>query len=263
MTDLRVDEAHKMQPCSGKRQEEMTAEWDRLAPVRERQLAEGSDLSLEFILLPAILSLASASDLDAVVDVGCGVGLVSEVFGRRARRVVGVDPSPGSIEVARRRYSRRNVEFSDETVESYAARSIAGAFSLAIANMSLMTTLDLDAALRAIARLLRPAGHLVITVPHPAFWPLHRRYAYEEWFEYTHELPVEGEFVISLSSDSGVTTTHVHRPLSTYVNCLVDCGFCVDRMLEPLPPSEAAGRFPEQWRFPRFLAVRATRQAND
>ena len=54
-------------------------------------------------------------------------------------------------------------------------------------------------------------------------------------------------------------TTHVHRPMSAYLAALRRAGFAVDEMREPLPDRANAARFPEPWRYPRFLALRCVR----
>jgi SAM-dependent methyltransferase len=56
--------------------------------------------------LEAVLALLRGCGLDAaatLVDMGCGTGLLAAAVAREARRVVGVDPSPAMLEVARGR----------------------------------------------------------------------------------------------------------------------------------------------------------------
>ena len=50
----------------------------------------------------------------------------------------------------------------------------------------------------------------------------------------------------------------VHRPLSRYVNALLDAGLAIDRMLEPAPPPgflAAAPEYPQAETIPRLLVL--------
>src|ERR671917_1802192 len=56
-----------------------------------------------------------------VVDMACGEGYGTEVLGRRARTVTGVDANPDAHEHARLKYSRPGLRFVRDLVESYDA----------------------------------------------------------------------------------------------------------------------------------------------
>jgi SAM-dependent methyltransferase len=53
----------------------------------------------------------NVSTNDAVLDVGCGTGVVAWKVAERAKWVVGIDGCPHSIEWARQHYMRDNLEF--------------------------------------------------------------------------------------------------------------------------------------------------------
>jgi SAM-dependent methyltransferase len=249
-----------MRPAHSKSQADITAEWDRIASVRERQIASGKDLSFSLVLMPCVLELSEASAGDSVVDVGCGPGFTTAALASVAGCVVGIDASGRSLEFAGRRVaSLRNVRVVQSTIEDYAAAGHGGTFSLAIANMTLPTVLDLDGVLRAIVRLLRPRGRLVATITHPCFWPFYWGYANAEWFSYDREIPVEAPFRISLEPEPGPITTHLHRPLWRYLGALRQAGMSVDVVKEPMPRGDAEKQYPIGWQYPRFLAFRCTR----
>lgn len=97
---------------------------------------------------------------DAVVDIGCGPGAAVRHAARRGASVVGVDPAPVMLRVARfltrRKATVRYVEGSAE------------ALPLADASASVVWTIasvhhwaDLDMALRESRRVLRPGGRFV------------------------------------------------------------------------------------------------------
>ena len=93
----------------------------------------------------------------AVLDFGCGTGnAVPHLLGTLgAARVVGVDPSPKSIDVARKRHGAANVTF-----DSPAARPPAGEFDVAYVN-GVFHHIPVDgraAAVDYVYRSLRPGG---------------------------------------------------------------------------------------------------------
>lgn len=100
------------------------------------------------------------SQLD-VLDAGCGTGLCSAGIRPFARRLVGVDLSPGMLEKARSRggydelYEAELTEFMDRAPEAY---------DLIISADALIYFGDLRKVVAAAARSLRPAGCLVVTL---------------------------------------------------------------------------------------------------
>jgi len=238
-------------------------EWDRVAEIRRSQIEGGLDLSFDHVLLPSIRSLSEGCNLEQVVDVGCGIGSVAAEMARDAQKVVGVDLSEESIRLAQSRFAKiKNLSFVSGSMEDFAASQHHSSFSAAVANMSLMTALNLEPFVRAISNVLRPGGCFIFTITHPCFWPSYWGYIDAPWFQYKEEIVIEAPFKISLAPGSGLTTTHIHRPLEMYVNTLESCGLSLDRMLEPVPSTEIQKAYPAPWHFPRFLAVRCVRTRN-
>lgn len=245
-----------MRPASTKTQDEITREWGKIAKLRADQIEEGKDLSYNFILVPCIFELCGQSDFAAVVDVGCGSGFLTKKLSKKAQRVVGIDMSQDNVNIAKERYSNTgNIEFMKTTIEDYAFGFKGPYFTLAVANMSLMTTLHLDSVLEAIASLLKSEAHFVLTITHPCFWPLYWGYSFEDWFDYKKELPIEAIFKISLETSSNLVTTHVHRPMAQYVSELSKAGFIIDQISEPMPTKDIEWKYPKKWEYPRFLGI--------
>ena len=144
------------------------------------------------------------------------------------------------------------------SIEEFAQQTEPHRFSLAIANMTLMASLDLLSFLRAVAKLLHSGAHFVFTITHPCFWPKYWGYDTADWFNYNQEIIVEAPFKISLDVAETVTT-HTHRPLSQYVNSLIEAGFLVEAIIEPFPPSDIDSTYLQKWKYPRFLAIRCIR----
>ncbi len=97
-----------------------------------------------------------------VADVGAGTGFIAAGLAPLATHVYVLDASPAMLDVARRNLSR----FSNLTFEAADGLSLPlpdGALDAALANMYLHHCPDPLAAIREMARTLRPGGRLVIT----------------------------------------------------------------------------------------------------
>ena len=248
-------------PVVGKSSEEIALEWDLIAHVRHMQIASGKDISFSYVLKPTLLELLQSCDLRNVLDIGSGTGELTWELAKVSEKVVGVDFSSRSIEIARRVCSKTdNVDFFVKSVEDFSANWQGHQFTTLVANMTLMDCLNLESLMEASAKLVVPGGHFVATITHPWFWPHYWGYADASWFGYTKELVIEAPFRISAEATDCVTT-HVHRPLSTYLNSLSNAGFNVEKLVEPYPDRQVQSKYSGYWKFPRFLAFRGVSSA--
>src|SRR5690625_74193 len=272
---------HEIKFTPQKTQAEINREWDVIVPARDAQQRAG-DVSFLQVLRPWIG--AAVNGAKQILDVGCGSGRLTQTLrsaGARGARdangaqtasqsdddrvagdldnsgetrqsetvqVVGVDPSPQSIALARA--SNPQETYHVGTLESFAAKNPSQRFDLAVANMVLMDAPDLDGLLKGVAR-LTPGGRFVATIAHPAFWPLYLGYAGKETFSYGNETFVEAPYVVNNRSFNSATT-HIHRPVSRYISAFTQAGMAITRM-EELRGTEPRSVFP----FPRFLAIEA------
>lgn len=257
------NEKIQVKPVTGKSIGHLRTEWDRIAFVRQQQMASGKDLSFKHVLLPTILKLLDGCDLTRILDVGCGTGEPTKALASIAKWVTGVDMSSRSIAIAQSScHDLSNVAFYADSVEDFARKHTGHSFTTAVASMTLMACLDLNSLVEAIAKLLVPGGCLVASITHPWFWSHYWQYADADWFRYDQEMVIEAPFGISLDR-TRFTTTHVHRPFSSYTKTLSQLGFVIDRIMEPYPDESVQPLYPEPWGFPRFLVFRAiSHQAN-
>jgi SAM-dependent methyltransferase len=123
---------------------------------------------------PAVLAVLGPVAGLAVLDVGCGPGLYAEeLVARGARRVVGVDASSQMISLARQRVTGP-VAFHCQDLQRPLSWAADGEFDAAVMPLVIHHLDDRVAALREIARVLRPAGRLVVSTHHPtADWVDH------------------------------------------------------------------------------------------
>ena len=242
-----------------KTQEEIFSEWDALAPIRFQQITNRQDITFWRILVPNVLSLLGLTKTNRILDAGCGVGVLTDLLAKESSEVIGIDPSPKSIEIARENFSQR-VQFVCTSMEDY-AKLLEPQFDVVVANMVLMDVLDLNAFLRAARMVLRPGASLIFTVTHPWFWPEYYGYRHQPWFHYERKTIIESPFRITSQQDCQLNSTHVHRSLEEYHQCFSDSMLTLEVLREPMPTKHTANLYPHPWKVPRYLVGLARNRA--
>lgn len=246
-----------MKPVKGKTQNQIFDEWNEISFLRNEQIETGKDISYLYVLLPSILKLIKNCDLTYVIDIGCGTGYLTQEIAKKSKYIIGIDKSGSSIDLAKDKYEKNsNLKFINSSLEEFSLKTNYNKFTLAIANMSLMSTLNLENALYSISKLLKAGSNFIFTISHPCFWQFYWDYSNCEWFNYNEEIPIEAEFQISLEKNTGIYSTHIHRSLEFYMSVLLKNNFIVEQLLEPFPDKELMIKYPVKWKYPHFLCVR-------
>ena len=152
------------------------ANWDDRAALHE---ASGYGMR-ELVGDPHHLTPEVALDLERlgdltgldVVHLQCHLGTDTVSLARLgARRVVGVDLSPGSLRRARLLAERAGAEIEYVEANVYDAReAVDGAFDLVYTSIGVLCWLpDVTAWARVVASLLRPGGRFLLRDDHPMF----------------------------------------------------------------------------------------------
>ena len=106
----------------------------------------------------------AARSLDglAVLDVGCGGGVLSEPLARLGARVTGLDPAAANIAVARLHAEQGGVpvDYRTETIESVASRG--ERFDIVLAMEVVEHVADVQAFVTACAGAVKPGGFLAM-----------------------------------------------------------------------------------------------------
>lgn len=129
-------------------------------PLKERWFVRGRLASAP---LTELAARAEGADL---LDVGCGHGVLVALLavGFPERRVVGIDPDERKIAWAQASVGRSpNVQLDACTVEALAARRPGSFDTVLVADvLYLLEALDWQPFLKAVRKLLRPGGRLVL-----------------------------------------------------------------------------------------------------
>ncbi|WP_413716943.1 class I SAM-dependent methyltransferase [Silicimonas sp. MF1-12-2] len=116
-------------------------------------------------LTERMLELGKARSARAVLDVGTGIGepgISAAQVMEQAGRVLGIDPDPNMIALARNKAREGNVRKIDfEVANVETINLVGGSFDLILARWSLMFVSDLASTITRLCRALKPGGHLV------------------------------------------------------------------------------------------------------
>lgn len=199
------------------------ARWRRRAP---------SSLS-DFTGRPPVFELCGdVTGLD-VLDLGCGEGYCSrELASRGARSVTGVELSAEMVELARVQEAELRQGIAYRQGDVTALVDDAASYDLAVA-VFVYNYLDLEAtraSFREVRRVLRPGGHFVFAVPHPAFAWVRRERAAPFFFDVGaagyfsgRDETFEGE--VHRRDGTALPVRMVHKTFADYFDALSSVGF--------------------------------------
>jgi len=131
-------------------------------------------------------------------------------------------------------------------------------FDIVLSALVLNYVRDWGAAFRESYRVLRQGGLLIFSVDHPFADPsIHNE---NERVNYFQTELVEYEWT---GFGTPVRVPSYRRPLGAMINPLLEAGFVLDRLLEPIPTEKFKQQVPQYYeglsRQPGFLCVRAVK----
>jgi len=113
--------------------------------------------------LQPMLQAAEMAGHERVLDIGCGPGHTALLFATRAKEVVALDPTPAMLDQARALARERGLDnLSFECASAEAIPFPDHSFDRVTSRQSAHHYPDLRAALREVARVLRPEGRFVL-----------------------------------------------------------------------------------------------------
>lgn len=174
-----------------------------------------------------------------VLDLGCGYGwhcLYAAQNG--AEYVLGTDISKKMLEAAAEKNSHEKIEYRCLPMEDMEFPD--GTFDIVLSSLAFHYIKDFEPLAEKISRLIPPGGHFVFSVEHPVF----TAYGTQDWY-YDQEgnilhFPVDNYYYEGKRDAVflGEPVVKYHRTLTTYLNTLLNNGFEIRQLIEPMPPAD-------------------------
>lgn len=230
----------------------MIASWDAAADGVEEWSDEG-DFAHRYLITPAVLGLLGDCKGKRVLDGGCGGGYLARLLARKDARMTGIEPAKRLFDICERLERENPLGVSYQQLDLSDLAPPPDLFDIIILNMTLMDIPDYQRAFVACVGALAPGGLLVLSILHPCFdeeamsaWPERRRVRATSYFDEAERPQTHSPFF--------------HRPLSAYINLVVDSGLTIVRVIEPrLTSATAAAINDRDQHVPTFLAISASK----
>ena len=202
---------------------------------------------------PATLSLLPDVNGKRVLDAGCGPGVYAEWLVEHGAHVVAIDANEKMVALAKQRLGEK-VKILQANLEAPLDFLEDGSFDIVVSPLVMDYIKVWEPVFSEFHRVLQPGGYLVFSMEHP-----YMKYA-------THHLmsnyfKVERVEYVWRGFGKPVRVPSYRRPLSGVINPLLQAGFILEQILEPLPTEEFLERDPEDYEelmhSPGFMCVRA------
>lgn len=234
----------------------MTDGWDASAAAWIADMGEHGDFGRRYVLDPVMMERVRGARAKSALDVGCGEGRFCRMLAAHGVAVTGIDPTAALIAEARRRDpvgtyvegSGENLPFDD------------GAFDLVVSCLSLVDIPDAAAAIGEMARVMAPGGRLLIANSNGfntagdgegLGWARDANCG-RAHFRIDHYLRERSQWI----EWRGIRVLNYHRPLSFYMQLLLQQRLRLDYFDEPAPIAGApAERAQSYVRAPWFLVM--------
>ncbi len=208
---------------------------------------------------PATHALLGNVDGLAVLDAGCGSGIGSEILARSGGKITGLDASPEMLKLAKTRCKNLDVTLVHADLSLPLDFLTDTSFDRIVSSLAFDYLADLNPVFSELARVTKPGGTFVFSMSHPMRdWGDERARGEKPYFKtnlwgchwkgFGHPQP----FVQSY-----------RRPLMKIVNPLIENGWLLEQIVEPLPIAQMkdndAALFAELSVEPCFIFIRAKR----
>lgn len=238
---------------------------------------EGSEYQRE-VVHPGVLRLLGDVTNQQILDVACGQGVLCRLLQARGAVVTGVDAARELIEAARKHDAASKSEskidyYVGDARELLSLKPIEGrTYDAMTCILAIQNFHPIAPLFAAAAKLLKPGGHFVIVMMHPAFrgakeshwgWDDENKVQFRRVDRYL--VPRKAPIYANPGKKDGNYTWTFHKPIEAFVQAAVKAGLFIDGMEEwpshkqSQPGARAAAENTARKEIPMFLALRCVR----
>ena len=196
-----------------------------------------------------------------VLDLGCGFGEHCKQFIEQgAQKVVGIDISEKMLAVAQKENANPNISYINMSMENIG--ELDEKFDVVVSSLAFHYVEDYAGVVKNIYNLLDKEGIFIYSQENP-LCTCHSggdRWTRDEKGNKIHlnlrDYGIEGERESVWFVDN---VKKYHRTFSTIINTLINAGFSIEKMIEPLPSEEILANYPDYqdlFHKPDFLLLR-------
>jgi SAM-dependent methyltransferase len=198
-----------------------------------------------------------------VLDLGCGFGWHCRYASEKgATSVLGIDISQKMLARAKESTNNPNVEYMCMAIEEIEFSK--EKFDVVISSLVFHYIKDFDKLCKNIYNIITDNGDFIFSVEHPIFTANES----QDWY-YSKDKEILHWPIDNYQSEGrretkflGEDVVKYHRTCETYINILIENGFSITRISEPVPPQRMVDEnryFKNEFRRPMFLMISAKR----
>lgn len=227
----------------------MPHRWCNSAKIRREQIESGADLTFNEVFKPLLVSRIKSLSPSNVLEVGAGTGHISKELFELGFSVTAIEPSAGMYEVAKDVLSLTDVRLLNCTSFDLEKNDL---YEIAFSHFVAHVVDDLKAFFESVGQHLKATSHFIFSIPHPCFYNEYKGFFGDE---YNYMTPMTKNVSFTITKDQQNTISGVpyhHRPLSEYINKLVESGFAIDGFDETYPEDDIQLKYGAKWESPRY-----------
>jgi SAM-dependent methyltransferase len=233
--------------------------WELSAQAWINSMGERGDWGREHVLDPVMLGRVALGRFERALDVGCGEGHFCRMLRAAGVTATGIDPTQQLVDTARQRDPSGDYRFGRAEQLEFETAS----FDLVVSYVTLVDIAGFRAAIREMARVLKPGGSLLIAnVTGFVSACAERGWVKDAEGRHLH-YPVD-RYLVEFPSRvawAGIRIENWHRPLSAYMTAFLESGLQLAFFSEPGPLSGDAAHQDRFRRVPWFVVMEWQRPA--
>lgn len=211
--------------------------------------------------IPALFSMMPNLKDKIILDLGCGFGEHCKRFVESgAKKVIGIDISEKMLEIAKQENADSKITYINMPMENIS--QLNEKFDIVVSSLAFHYVQDFSGVVKNIYDMLNENGVFLFSQENPlcTCFSGGNRWTKDEngnkLYINLSNYGIEGERESSWFVDN---VKKYHRTFSTIINILIETGFKIEKMIEPLPTEDLLKKFPEYkdlFHKPDFLLVK-------